>query len=80
MRMCQPKQKSQQKMKIKVTRKTSLLGAFKSAAAALFGVQNSDSHKSDFESETPFPFILAGVILVIGFIIILVTVVDLVLS
>jgi hypothetical protein len=56
------------------------MSAFKSAAAALFGVQSSNNHKSDFESETPFPFILAGVILVIGFILIVAVIVSAVVS
>ncbi|MBU2919259.1 MAG: hypothetical protein ACJAZB_000124 [Psychrosphaera sp.] len=55
------------------------INAFKSAFSALLGVQNSNNHKQDFESETPFPFILAGVILVIGFILILVAIVSAVL-
>jgi len=58
---------------------TTFINAFKSASAALFGVQNANNHKSDFESETPFPFILAGVILVIGFILIIAAIVSAVL-
>lgn len=57
----------------------SFFEALKSAGAALFGVQNSNKHKQDFQSSTPFPFILAGVILVIGFILVLVAIVDVVL-
>ncbi|GAA0301493.1 DUF2970 domain-containing protein [Psychrosphaera haliotis] len=56
-----------------------LIQAFKSAAAAFFGVQKSESHEKDFESETPFPFILAGVILAIGLVLLLVTIVNIVL-
>ena len=55
---------------------TTLFNALKSASAALFGVQNSKNHENDFESDTPFPFILAGVILVIGFILIIAAVVS----
>ena len=58
---------------------SSFLEALKSAGAALFGVQTSDKHQQDFQAETPFPFILAGVILVIGFILILLAIVDVVL-
>lgn len=58
----------------------SFFQAFKSAIAAFFGVQSSNQHEQDFESETPFPFILAGVILVISFIFILVAVVSVVLD
>ncbi|MDC2889072.1 DUF2970 domain-containing protein [Psychrosphaera algicola] len=48
----------------------------KSAASAMIGIQKSDKHSSDFNSDTPFPFILAGVILVIGFILALITIVN----
>ncbi len=58
----------------------SFFKALKSAMAAFFGVQSSSQHQQDFESETPFPFILAGVILVISFIFILVAIVNAVLS
>jgi hypothetical protein len=50
--------------------------AIKSAASAMFGVQNSNNHRKDFESETPFPFILAGVILVISLLFIVAAVVK----
>lgn len=60
--------------------KPSFIRALESALAAFFGVQNSDKHKQDFDAETPFPFILAGVILVIGFILLLITIVNLVLG
>lgn len=58
----------------------SFFQALKSAMAAFFGVQTSSQHEQDFESETPFPFILAGVILVVTFILILVGIVNLVLD
>jgi hypothetical protein len=54
--------------------------ALKSAMAAFFGVQSSNQHEQDFKSDTPFPFILAGVILLIGFIFILVAIVNAVLA
>lgn len=58
----------------------SIVQAFKSAAAAFFGVQKSENHKQDFESDTPFPFLLAGVILAIGLVLLLVTIVQVVLA
>ena len=63
-----------------MAKSSSFINALKSAAAALFGVQTSKKYQEDFESETPFPFILAGVILVIGFVLILLAVVNAVLS
>ncbi|WP_299266272.1 DUF2970 domain-containing protein [uncultured Psychrosphaera sp.] len=62
-----------------MSKKTPFKTAFKSAFSALFGVQNSNNHKEDFESETPFPYILAGVILVIGFVLMLLVIVSAVL-
>lgn len=62
-----------------MTKKPSFKTAFKSALSAFLGVQNSKSHQQDFDSETPFPFILAGVILVIGFILLLIAIVSAVL-
>jgi len=63
-----------------VSYKPTFLRALGSALAALFGVQKSNVHQQDFESETPFPFLLAGVILVIGFILVLVTIVKFVIA
>ncbi|NVK25169.1 MAG: DUF2970 domain-containing protein [Gammaproteobacteria bacterium] len=62
-----------------MTKNKSLWQAMKSAGAALFGVQNSKQHQEDFENETPFPFILAGVILVISFLLIVAAIVRAVL-
>lgn len=59
-----------------MSKNTSLWQAMKSAAAAFFGVQNAKNHQQDFESETPFPFILAGVILVISFLLIIAVIVK----
>jgi hypothetical protein len=60
--------------------KPGLVQAIKSAFSAMLGIQSSGQHKEDFESETPFPFILAGVILVVGFVLLLVSVVEYVIS
>lgn len=57
-----------------------LLRAFKSVFAAFLGVQNSKNHEQDFESENPFPFIFAGIVLAIGFILLVVGVVNAVLA
>ena len=58
--------------------KVSFKQALKSAAAALFGVQNDKTRQQDFDTSTPFPFILAGVILVIGFLLLVASIVNLV--
>jgi len=61
-----------------MAKKISFWRAIKSAAAAAFGVQNDKTRQQDFNSDTPFPFILAGVILVIGFILLVATIVNVV--
>lgn len=63
-----------------MSRATSFFQALKSAMAAFFGVQTSTQHEQDFQSETPFPFILAGVILVVSFVLVLVAIVNVVLD
>ena len=63
-----------------MAQKPSLFNALGSAMAALLGVQKSEKHQEDFDSETPFPFILAGVIVVIGFILILATIVKIIIT
>ncbi|MCE2595003.1 DUF2970 domain-containing protein [Motilimonas cestriensis] len=42
--------------------KTSFKQNFKSALAALFGIQSSKQREQDFKSHSPWRFILAGVI------------------
>ena len=59
-----------------MSNESSFWQAMKSAASALFGVQNSKQHQEDFDNETPFPFILAGVILVISFLFIVAAIVK----
>jgi hypothetical protein len=57
-----------------------MFGAMKSAAAAMFGVQSSDKHQQDFDASSPTPFILAGIIMVLGFLFLLAAVVKAVVS
>lgn len=63
-----------------MNRKQAFIQAVKSAVAALFGVQSSDQHKQDFDSQTPFPFILAGVIVLVSFVLILSAIVSVVVA
>lgn len=51
-----------------------------SVLAALFGVQSEQKRLQDFQSPKPLPYILVGIVLVIGFIVGLVVIVNIVLN
>ncbi|WP_341502231.1 DUF2970 domain-containing protein [Gallaecimonas sp. GXIMD4217] len=51
-----------------------------SVAGALFGVQSSARHSQDFQSSSALPYILAGIIGVVTFVVGLMLVVKLVLA
>ncbi|RJG42346.1 DUF2970 domain-containing protein [Motilimonas pumila] len=57
-----------------------LVSSFKSACAALFGVQSEQNRKADFKRPSPWRFIFAGVIALMVFIGVLLVVVQWVLS
>jgi len=46
-----------------------ILSAIKSALAALIGVQSEENRQRDFSSDSSTPFILAGVIITIVFVV-----------
>ena len=47
-----------------------------SVAAGAFGVQTSSNHDRDFKNGSPLPFILAGVLFTVLFVLTIVTVVS----
>ena len=49
-------------------RKPSLWQVIKSVAASAVGVQSSKNYEQDFATNNPFPFIIVGIIFVLGFI------------
>jgi hypothetical protein len=51
-----------------------------SVLAALFGVQSEQKRLKDFQSPKPLPYILVGIVLVIGFVVALVIIVNTILS
>jgi hypothetical protein len=59
--------------------KTNLWQVFKSVAASVLGVQSSKNYKSDFEQTSVVPFIIVGILFVLGLIGILILIVNLVL-
>ncbi|MCL1103332.1 DUF2970 domain-containing protein [Shewanella saliphila] len=53
---------------------------FSSTIAAFFGVQTEQNRQKDFQSQSPLPFIIMGIILAIGLVISLILIVNQVLS
>ncbi|KAE8546634.1 DUF2970 domain-containing protein [Marinobacter nauticus] len=61
-------------------RVTRLLKLVQSILAAAFGVQSSRRHAEDFNSNSPVPYIVGGVLFTAGFVGILILIVHLVLA
>jgi hypothetical protein len=59
--------------------KSNLWSVFKSVAASMLGVQSDANYKSDFEQPSVVPFIIVGILFVLGLIGLLVVIVNLVL-
>ena len=59
--------------------KTNLWKVFKSVAASVLGVQSNANYKDDFEQPSFVPFVIVGVLFVLGLIGILILIVNLVL-
>ncbi|MGF1760216.1 DUF2970 domain-containing protein [Photobacterium sagamiensis] len=45
-----------------------------SVAAALFGVQSDSNRQQDFNQQSPWPFIIGGIIAIVVFVALLITV------
>jgi hypothetical protein len=58
---------------------SNLWKVFKSVAASVFGVQSGANYKNDFEQPSFVPFVIVGILFVIGLISMLVLIVKLVL-
>ncbi|MDU0355832.1 DUF2970 domain-containing protein [Paraglaciecola aquimarina] len=61
----------------KLSKKTNLWQVFKGVAASMLGVQSNANYKSDFEQESFVPFVVIGVVFVLGLIGILLLLVNL---
>jgi len=59
--------------------KTNLWKVFKSVAASVLGVQSHANYKDDFEQPSFVPFVIVGILFVLGLIGILVLIINLVL-
>lgn len=57
-----------------------LLKVLQSVLAGAFGVQSSKRHEEDFSSHSPWPYIVAGIIFTVGFVVVLALIVSWVLA
>lgn len=57
-----------------------VLKVLQSVLAGAFGVQSGKRHAEDFSSHSPWPYIIAGVLFTLGFVVVLALVVQWVLS
>lgn len=62
------------------TRRPGVLAVIQSTLAAAFGVQSQEARERDFKHGRPLPYIIAGTVFTVLFILILVLVVRVVLS
>ncbi|MFT4994210.1 MAG: diacylglycerol kinase [Paraglaciecola sp.] len=67
------------RLNAKVQNKPSILDVVKSVAASVFGVQSAANREKDFQHGSVVPYIVVGVIFVLGLILTLVFIVSLVL-
>ncbi|KVX01897.1 DUF2970 domain-containing protein [Shewanella frigidimarina] len=58
----------------------SIWRVFSSTVAAFFGVQTEQNRQKDFQTQSPLPFIIMGIILAIALVISLILIVNQVLS
>jgi len=58
----------------------SIWRVFKSTVAAFFGVQTEHNREKDFQTQSPLPFIIMGIILAIALVISLILIVNQVLN
>lgn len=57
-----------------------VLKVLQSVLAGAFGVQSGRRHQEDFSSHSPWPYIIAGVIFTVGFVVTLALIVSWVLA
>lgn len=57
-----------------------VLKVLQSVLAGAFGVQSSKRHEEDFSSHSPWPYIIAGIIFTVGFVVGLALIVSWVLA
>ncbi|WP_328189916.1 DUF2970 domain-containing protein [Marinobacter sp. OP 3.4] len=57
-----------------------ILKIMQSVLAGAFGVQSGKRHQEDFSSQSPWPYIIAGILFTVGFVVALALIVGWVLS
>ncbi len=63
-----------------MTDKPGLKQIFKAVIGAFIGVQSEQQRQQDFNTQSPLPYIIVGVVMTIGFVAALITIVSIVLS
>lgn len=61
-------------------KKPGLLKIMQSILAGALGVQSSNRHQEDFESGSPWPYIIGGILFTAGFVVTLILIVNWVLA
>lgn len=61
-------------------RRPGLLKVMQSILAGALGVQSSNRHQEDFESGSPWPYIIGGILFTAGFVVTLILIVNWVLA
>ncbi|MFL1405206.1 DUF2970 domain-containing protein [Marinobacter sp. M1N3S26] len=57
-----------------------VLKVLQSVLAGAFGVQSGKRHQEDFSSHSPWPYIIAGILFTVGFVVVLALIVSWVLA
>ncbi len=57
-------------------KKFALIDRMQSGLAALIGIQSSQKHQNDFEQNSPWSYITMGILLISGFIILILNIVQ----
>jgi hypothetical protein len=65
---------------LSMSNKPSLKQIFKAVAGAFIGVQSEQQRQQDFNSQSPLPYIIVGILMTIVFVAGLITLVSVVLS
>lgn len=76
----QPAQKPAEKKPADKKKGPGVLKVMQSILAGALGVQSDKRREEDFSSHSPWPYIIAGILFTVGFVVALIIVVNVVLS
>lgn len=63
-----------------MTNKPSLKQIIKAVVGAFVGVQSEQQRQQDFNAQSPLPYIIAGIVMTVLFVVALITIVSIVLA